>query len=257
LNEEGRIPEPRALEIVRQIAMALECAERNGFVHRDIKPDNIMLTSKGQAKLADLGLAKRSSEDAGLTQSGMVVGTPHYLSPEQARGEKSIDIRVEEDGQQVPLFNERETAHLADVKDLFRATFRVQEASLAFALVYVVAVFVWATEASLRVLARTVLAASLFTLGLLVLFGVGALVGFDEIFLRFHLVAFTNDLWKLDPATDHLIQMFPHDVWFDATMLVAGLTALEATALASLSAAYLRLGLRVGTQPLAMSQPRA
>lgn len=171
--------------------------------------------------------------------------------------EKSIDIRVEEGGQQVPLFSERETAHLADVKDLFRATFRVQEASLAFAFVYITAVFIWAAQASLRVLARIVLGASLFTLGLLVLFGVGALVGFDELFLRFHLVAFTNDLWKLDPATDHLIQMFPRDFWFDATMLVAGLTALEAIALASLSAAYLRLRLQVGTEPLAVGQPRA
>jgi integral membrane protein (TIGR01906 family) len=170
---------------------------------------------------------------------------------------KIISLWVEEGGQQSPLFNERETAHLADVKDLFRATFRVQEASLAFAFVFVVAVFVWAAEASLRVLARIVVGASVFTLGLLVLFGVGALVGFDELFLRFHLVAFTNDLWKLNPATDHLIQMFPRDFWFDATMLVAGLTALEAIALASLSAAYLRLRLRVGILPLAVGQRRA
>ena len=171
--------------------------------------------------------------------------------------EKNIDIRVEQDGQQVPLFNERETAHLADVKDLFRANFRVQEAALAFAFVYVAAVFVWAAEASLRVLARILLTASLLTLGLLVLFGVGALVGFDEIFLRFHFLAFTNDLWKLNPTTDHLIQMFPRDFWFDATMLVVGLTALEATALASLSAAYLKLRLQIGAQPLAAEQPRA
>ena len=171
--------------------------------------------------------------------------------------DETIRIFVQEDDRRVPLFNERETSHLTDVKNLFRTVFRVQEASLAFALAFVVGVFIWAAEAPLRILARMLLQASLFTLGLLALFGVLALVGFDELFLRFHLVAFTNDLWKLDPATDHLIQMFPRDFWFDATMLVAGLTALEAIALASLSAAYLRLRLRVGTQPLAVGQPRA
>lgn len=171
--------------------------------------------------------------------------------------EKTVDIRVEEDSQQVPLFNEREITHLADVKDLFRADFRLQEASLAFAFVFVVGVFIWAREASLRVLARAVLTASLITLGLLVVLGVGVLVGFDELFLRFHLVAFTNDLWKLNPNTDHLIQMFPRDFWFDVTMLVAGLTALEAIGLASVSAAYLRLRLRFATRPAAAPQPQA
>jgi integral membrane protein (TIGR01906 family) len=80
-------------------------------------------------------------------------------------------------------------------------------------------------------------------LGLLGVAGVGALVGFEELWTRFHLLAFTNDLWKLDPDTDHLIQMFPEDFWLDATLLVAGLTALEALALLAASAVYLRLRL--------------
>ena len=171
--------------------------------------------------------------------------------------DETIRIFVQEDDSRVPLFDERETGHLTDVKNLFRTVFRVQEASLAFALVFMVAVFIWATEAPLRLLARIVLGASLFTLGLLALFGVLALVGFDEIFLRFHLVAFTNDLWKLNSATDHLIQMFPRDFWFDATMLVAGLTAVEAILLASLSAVYLGVRPRLRAEPLPMRQPEA
>ena len=156
----------------------------------------------------------------------------------------TIQTLVTQDGQPVRLYNERETSHLHDVKNLFRTVFRVQEASLAFALVYVVGVFVWASEAPLRVLARTVLRSSLFTLGLLILASVGAVVGFDDLWTSFHLLAFTNDLWKLDPDTDHLIQMFPRDFWFDATLLVAGLTALEALVLLAAAAAYLRLRLR-------------
>jgi integral membrane protein (TIGR01906 family) len=170
---------------------------------------------------------------------------------------ETIRVFVQEDDRRVSLFNERETDHLSDVKNLFRTVFRVQEASLAFALVFMVAVFIWATEASLRLLARIVLGASLFTLGLLALFGVLALLGFDELFLRFHLVAFTNDLWKLNPDTDHLIQMFPRDFWFDATMLVAGLTAVEAALLALLSAVYLGVRPRLRVGPLPMRQSGA
>jgi integral membrane protein (TIGR01906 family) len=169
---------------------------------------------------------------------------------------EAIRVFVQEDDRRVPLFSERETSHLTDVKNLFRTVFRVQEASLAFALVFVVGVFIWATEAPLRLLARILVQASLLTLGLLALFAVLALVGFDELFLRFHLVAFTNDLWKLNPDTDHLIQMFPRDFWFDATMLVAGLTAVEAVLLGSLSAIYLGMRLRLRVGPLAVGQPR-
>lgn len=155
----------------------------------------------------------------------------------------AVQTLVMQNSQRVPLYNERETSHLRDVKNLFRTVFRVQEASLAFALVYVVGVFVWAGEAPLRVLARTVLLSSLFTLALLALTSLGALLGFDDLWTSFHLLAFTNDLWKLDPDTDHLIQMFPRDFWFDATLLVAGLTALEALALLAAATACLRLRL--------------
>jgi integral membrane protein (TIGR01906 family) len=175
-----------------------------------------------------------------------------YFSDERP----TIQTLVTREGQRVPLYSERETSHLRDVKDLFRTVFRAQEASLAFVLAYVVGFFVWAGEASLRRLARTVLAASLATVALLGAAGVGALVGFDDLWTRFHLLAFTNDLWRLDPDTDHLIQMFPEDFWLDATLLVAGLTAAEALALLAASTAYLRLRLRWWTA-VPVGQPGA
>ena len=96
LKEQKVLPEVRALEIARDVARALECVNAHQMVHRDVKPDNILLTSNGDAKLADLGLAKQLSEDGSLTQSGQAVGTPHYMAPEQARGEDSeIDIRTD------------------------------------------------------------------------------------------------------------------------------------------------------------------
>jgi serine/threonine-protein kinase len=91
------LPWDRAVDIVTQIASGLKHAHENGILHRDIKPDNIFISSDGIAKILDLGLSK-NIEDAGAsfhTQSGSTVGTPHYISPEQARGDKAVDGRTD------------------------------------------------------------------------------------------------------------------------------------------------------------------
>lgn len=97
LKERGGIlDEEEALEITRDIAEALGYAHRHKIVHRDVKPENIMFDKEGNAKLADFGLVKlNDTGDAGLTQSGVAIGTPHYISPEQAKGESTIDIRAD------------------------------------------------------------------------------------------------------------------------------------------------------------------
>jgi serine/threonine-protein kinase len=88
----GRLPEKKALEITRQVADALGAISKLGMVHRDVKPDNIMITADGQAKLCDFGLAKAPATEKNITQAGTVVGTPQYMSPEQIEGRK-LDIR--------------------------------------------------------------------------------------------------------------------------------------------------------------------
>ena len=96
LKRVGKLDEPAALNITIQIASALQHAhESGGIVHRDVKPDNILLTPDGTTKLADLGLAKSVEDDAGLTRIGSAIGTPHYLSPEQARGAQELDSRTD------------------------------------------------------------------------------------------------------------------------------------------------------------------
>ena len=155
--------------------------------------------------------------------------------------EETISVLVEEGGQEVSFFNARETAHLRDVKDLFQITFRVQELSIAFVFTYVVGVFIWAREGSLRRLATQVLAGSLVAIAVILALGGVALLGFDRAFEQFHFIAFSNDLWRLDPRTDHLIQMFPEDFWFDVSMLVGLLTIAEAAVLALASGLYLGL----------------
>jgi len=90
----GPLPEAKALSVVTGIAHALVIAEENRIVHRDIKPENIMLDLRGTSKLADLGLAKHALDSrVSLTLGGSFMGTPAYMSPEQARDAKVADTR--------------------------------------------------------------------------------------------------------------------------------------------------------------------
>ena len=93
LHKDGN-PRPLrfALRVIREIAAALDYACKKGFVHRDVKPDNILLRDDGSSALTDFGIARALDTAARMTKTGAVVGTPHYMSPEQARG-KPIDGR--------------------------------------------------------------------------------------------------------------------------------------------------------------------
>ncbi|MBI4618376.1 MAG: serine/threonine protein kinase [Planctomycetes bacterium] len=95
IDEKGPVPEPSALAIVRQVALALQFAHEHGVVHRDVKPGNILLARENIAKLADLGLARsiETQGAAGITRSGMVLGSALYMSPEQFDDPRRADRR--------------------------------------------------------------------------------------------------------------------------------------------------------------------
>jgi len=88
----------RAIELVRQVGLALECLHAQGAVHRDLKPDNVLLGRDGSAKLSDLGIAHthdHDSRDVTLTVTGDVLGTRGYLAPEQRAGHRAVDARTD------------------------------------------------------------------------------------------------------------------------------------------------------------------
>jgi serine/threonine protein kinase/Flp pilus assembly protein TadD len=97
LTREGPLPLPEALRLLREIGEALHYAHTQGLIHRDVKPENVLL-SQGHALVADFGIARAAGIAAGdrLTRTGMSIGTPHYMSPEQVGGEPEVDARADQ-----------------------------------------------------------------------------------------------------------------------------------------------------------------
>ena len=181
----------------------------------------------------DAAAASGISEAELLRANGEI---KHYLTSEDP-GSLSIKVRNSR-GVNGPLFTVKETAHMADVRDLVQALFIVQIISIAAALsLAVVMLVIWPP----RALAMAALCGALLTSGIL---GGAALVaasGFDSAWTQLHQLAFSNDFWELDPDTDHLIQMFPEAFWQKITTLIVTATLLEAVLTLGVSGSYLLL----------------
>lgn len=139
-----------------------------------------------------------------------------------------INLTVVKDNQAFTLFNQREAIHLKDVRGLFRLDYWLLLGTLIYALIYV-GFLIWLRE--WRQLARGLLWGSGLTIGLIVVLGLSAMLNFDQFFLQFHRLSFTNELWQLDPSQDYLIMLFPRGFWYDAMLFITAATALGAVIL--------------------------
>jgi eukaryotic-like serine/threonine-protein kinase len=95
LEREGALDESTAIRIISQVAEGLHKAHKLGLIHRDVKPDNVLITKAGLVKLTDLGLVKELEGDNNLTRTGRGLGTPHFMAPEQFRNAKKADVRCD------------------------------------------------------------------------------------------------------------------------------------------------------------------
>ena len=155
-------------------------------------------------------------------------------------GEEYLTVSVVWRGVRVQnLYNSREVVHMKDVKGLVKGVYRIQEASGAYLAIFALVGLALQRRRFLPHLVRYAGLGGIVTVAVLVLVGMASLVGFDRLFLAFHQVSFSNDLWKLDPRTDYLIAMFPEGFFFDATTWIAGSTIAEALLLSAAWAVFL------------------
>ena len=139
--------------------------------------------------------------------------------------EEYISLTAVKNDKQFELFNQREIAHLRDVKGLIWLDYWVLLGTLIYTVGFAVGSLFWGKLKCWRRLAWGVVGGSSITLALMLTLGLGTLLGFDQLFLRFHLISFTNELWMLDPTKDYLIMLFPQGFFYDAALFCAVATA--------------------------------
>ncbi|MFC2043602.1 TIGR01906 family membrane protein [Chloroflexota bacterium] len=152
-------------------------------------------------------------------------------------GEEYVSLAVTKQDKTFTLFNQREIAHLKDIKGLIWLDYWVLLGTLVSILTYVVASLLWWKD--WRRLARGVFTGTSLSLALMIALGMGTLLGFDQLFLQFHLISFSNELWQLDPTKDYLIMLFPRGFFYDAALLFAGVTSGLALILCGMARGYL------------------
>lgn len=134
------------------------------------------------------------------------------------------------------LFDQRETKHMSDVKDLVSGVYRIQEGALLLILLFTSLGFLFRGSEFAPTLSMLLTYGSAVTLILVVTVSLVSLVAFNSVFTLFHEVSFANDFWLLDPKTSFLVRMFPFDFWLEATIILAIGSVVEVGAIVTLIA---------------------
>ncbi|HEY33438.1 MAG TPA: DUF1461 domain-containing protein [Dehalococcoidia bacterium] len=155
----------------------------------------------------------------------------YFNSPEEY-----VNITANKDGQSFELFTEEEIIHFCDVKGLFRLDFYVLLGTGIFVVGYAAVSLLWRRPQYWRGLAWATLVGGGITLVLMLALGVGTLLDFDQLFLKFHLLSFSNEFWSTE---GYMVLLFPHDFWYNTAIYCAAATAGAAVILSGVAGGYL------------------
>ena len=193
----------------------------------------------GEMRIYEYGIDKYNiSETTGIEKAELLKvyrGLIYYFNSD----EESAQVMVAKNGKEFGIFNKRELAHLKDVKGLIQLGYHVQEGTLIYIIIYACVVSLWGRRRSWKKLARVVRIGSGATIALMFILGVGALFGFQQLFIQFHLLSFSNTLWILDPTKDYLLMMFPGGFFYDAALFGTTAIAVEALILGGIAQGFL------------------
>ena len=186
---------------------------------------NAVTWAVNDLRLYEYGFDKYDvSEGSGITTDGLSSAAREIRGYFNSTNEP-LEVRAEVFGVERELFNEREVQHMRDVKRLIWGVYLVDLAAAIYLTGFITVVLFMYRREFVVTLSKRLLWGSGLTVGLVALVGLVSLVGFDSLFLAFHRLSFSNDLWQLDPRSDYLIIMFPQGFWFNATIFV-GLAAI-------------------------------
>ncbi len=141
--------------------------------------------------------------------------------------EEFLDLRVDYEGREIELFNEREITHMADVKDVMNVMFNAVWVTGAMVVIVVAGGFFLLGRGFLPMLRSGIMWSTIAGLTVAALFGLATLIDFNTTFRLFHEVVFRNDFWKLSPSQSLLLRLFPQGFWFAATLILVALTAVQ------------------------------
>lgn len=196
----------------------------------------LFVTTSLRWLVSDVGWYRAGFEKYGVSQTtGMSSGELAKAADQISRyllfqRDRVDNIVVNVRGQDVLLFNDREDTHMRDVQALLGRFYTLQVASGAYILLYLASAPLWRKRDYWRALGRQLRWGGTLTVGLFVLFGAASLVDFDQLFLQFHEISFSNNDWILDPTKDRLIMMFPEGFWYDSAIRLALATGGQAIA---------------------------
>ena len=151
-----------------------------------------------------------------------------------------LSVTVVKDGEDFVLFNEKEVAHMKDVKALVRLDYYVLLGTGLFILLYIAVNSYYRKREFMRPLLTSLFRGGSITIGLILILGIMAVADFNVFFTAFHMISFANDFWLLDPNTDYLIMLFPGGFWYDCVVYIAIAVAVSALIIAGVSWWYMK-----------------